>query len=65
MLQNNLEANQVKIGEALSPSPLNPVVDGAYLGTSKMLAPAGDVGVQFFLGGSLDVNIQSSYQWKF
>ncbi len=31
MLQNNLEANQVKIGEALSPSPLNPVVDGAYL----------------------------------
>ena len=24
-----------------------------------------DVGLQFFLGGSLDVNIQSSYQWKF
>ena len=24
-----------------------------------------DVGFQFFLGGSLDFNIQSSYQWKF
>ena len=40
MLQNNLEANQVKIGDGLSPTPLNPVVDEAYLGTSSMLAPA-------------------------
>ena len=41
MLQDNLEANQAKLKKGLSPTPLNPVVDGAYLGTSRMLAPAG------------------------
>ena len=36
MLQNNLEANQAKLEEGLSPTPLNPMVNGAYLGMRKI-----------------------------
>ena len=41
MLQNNLEANQAKTGGGLSPTPLNPVVDGAYLGTTQKRGASG------------------------
>ena len=41
MLQNNLEANRAKLEEGLSPTPLNPVVDGAYLGTTQKRGASG------------------------
>ena len=43
MLQNNLEANQAKLVEGLT-TPLNPVLDGAYLGTTQKRGASGEHG---------------------
>ena len=50
MLQNNLEANQAKLVKGLT-TPLNPVVNGAYLGTTQKRGASGGTSGTLALSG--------------